>query len=246
MSKKKKKKTTSKRAVKKSTKRKAASKRKVKKVSKKSKKKVVKMKIAKRKSGRKTAKRKVVKRKVKKKVIKKKISKKKVPKKISKKVRSKQSKRKVLKSLVKTKVKKPLVVAVQPSAVEELSLVKRRSRAKKKVGLSKDEILAKVTEDVYGDNTANVQELVEKGREQGFITQREIMQTLPKIEEDIELLDDFYSLLNEAGIEMVESEESLKDVVAPGEEELLESAAKYQAEAKDEGLQDVSRDSVRL
>jgi len=178
---------------------------------------------------------------------------------VGKKARLKvKTKKKIVKKIVKKKIvkkpPKPVIVKKKPlvkpaskaiTKVEETP-VKKRSRAKKKVGLSKDEILAKITTEIYGDNVDKVSELVSKGREQGFITQREIMQTLPTIEDDIELLDEFYSLLSEAGIEMMESEEKLKDVVAPSEMELLQSAAEYEAEVKEEALQDVSRDSVRL
>lgn len=123
---------------------------------------------------------------------------------------------------------------------------RKKGKAKKKVGLSKDEILSRVSDEVYGESVEKVKELVTKGREHGFITQREIMQVLPELEQDIELLDEFYSLLNDAGIEMVESEESLKDIVVPPTEEILQDSAKYELDAKDEGLADVSRDSVRL
>ena len=123
---------------------------------------------------------------------------------------------------------------------------RKKGKAKKKVGLSKDEILSRVSDEVYGVSVEKVKELVTKGREHGFITQREIMQVLPELEQDIELLDEFYSLLNDAGIEMVESEESLKDIVVPPTEEILQDSAKYELDAKDEGLADVSRDSVRL
>ncbi len=123
---------------------------------------------------------------------------------------------------------------------------KKKGRVKKKVGLSKDEILSRISPEVYGDNVEKVKELVTKGREHGFITQREIMQVLPELEQDIDLLDEFYSLLNEAGIEMVESEESLKDVVVPAAEEIMQDASKYEMDSKEEGLADVSRDSVRL
>lgn len=129
---------------------------------------------------------------------------------------------------------------------EPEKVVVKRGKAKKKVGLSNDEVLEKITDEVYGQSVPRVKEIVVKGREQGFITQREMMQVLPEIEEDIELLDDFYSLLHEAGVEVVESEESLKEMAAPTDDEVLEDPSKFELDAKDEGLQDVSRDSVRL
>lgn len=151
------------------------------------------------------------------------------------------------KKLVKIKAKsKPKTKFLADEiAVDDLPK-KKVYKVKKKVGLSRDEILDKVSEEVYKEKTDVVKKLIMKGKDQGFVTQREIMQTLPELEQDIEMLDDFYSLLGESGIEMVESEESLKDVVAPTEDEVKESPLKYETSAKEEGLQDVSRDSVRL
>jgi hypothetical protein len=38
-----------------------------------------------------------------------------------------------------------------------------------------------------------------KGREQGFVTQQEIMAAVPSAEEQVELLDDLYSALIDQG-----------------------------------------------
>jgi len=157
------------------------------------------------------------------------------------KVKSKNKPKQIAGRVVKNQDKK------RPKKVEAMieSEPKKR-RPKKKVGLSKDEVCARVTEELYGERVKSVCDLIVKGKEQGFITQREIMQTIPNFEEDIELVDDFYSLLDDAGIEVVESEQSMKDVVAPTLEEMAENPTKYESSAKEEGIQDVSRDSVRL
>jgi len=192
----------------------------------------------------------------KKKTVKKKViakSKKKAVKKTVKKIVKVNKTKKTKKPLKKRVVtKKPVkLVKSKPIKKNEVDVAaeqkpKKTYKVKKKVGMSKDEIIDKVQNEIYGDSAAKVKELLMKGKEQGFITQVEIMQTLPNLETDIEMLDDFYSLLGDAGIEIVESEESLKDVVAPTKEEVVEDPLKYEYNAKEEGLQDVSRDSVRL
>jgi len=230
-----------KKVVKKVAKKKTAKKKVVKKrVQKKTKPKAKpKKKVKTKKSVKKTSKKKVVKKKPKKKVIKKTVrksqtKKKSKSKKVVMKAKSNKPARKI-KAKIKDKTK---------GKAEELPPKKRKP--KKKVGLSKDEVCAKVTEEMYGERVENVCNLIVKGKEQGFITQREILQTIPNFEEDIELVDDFYSLMDEAGIEIVESEQNMKDVVAPTLEEMAENPDKYTASAKEEGVQDVSRDSVRL
>lgn len=170
----------------------------------------------------------------------------KVVKKIVKKVVKKVNKpvARIVKKNIKPTIEKSLLLAKDEEEIDIKPV--KRPKSKKKVGLSKDEILAKVSDEVYGENVEKVKLLLSRGREQGFITQREMMQTLPQLEDDIELLDEFYSLLTEAGIEMVESEENLKEIVAPAMEEVSADPLKYEFDSREEGMQDVSRDSVRL
>lgn len=51
--------------------------------------------------------------------------------------------------------------------------------------------------------------LIQKGREQGFITQDEILAKVPEVEENVEKLDDLYSTLSEQGIEVVDAREKI-------------------------------------
>lgn len=214
---------------------------------------------AKAKTKAKTKSKKTVKKTVTKKTTRKKTAKKSVKKKVAKKTKAKvrkakiakkaKPKKKVIRKTSKKKVKKKVKAKVKPKVKDKVKtdeLPPKKRKPKKKVGLSKDEVCAKVTEEMYGDKVENVCNLIVKGREQGFITQREILQTMPHFESDIELVDDFYSLMDEAGIEIVESEQNMKDVVTPTLEEMAENPDKYTASAKEEGVQDVSRDSVRL
>lgn len=51
--------------------------------------------------------------------------------------------------------------------------------------------------------------LVKKGKEQGFVTQQELLKAMPNIEEDLILLDDIYSLFMDLGVEVIDTKESL-------------------------------------
>ena len=57
------------------------------------------------------------------------------------------------------------------------------------------------TDDRLAQFSPEVQEVVKKGRQQGFVTQQELMKALPKAEEDLMLLDEIYSLFLDLGIE---------------------------------------------
>jgi RNA polymerase primary sigma factor len=52
-------------------------------------------------------------------------------------------------------------------------------------------------------------QLIQKGREQGFVTQEEILSKFPDVEENIEKIDDLYATLSEQGIEIVDAREKM-------------------------------------
>lgn len=80
--------------------------------------------------------------------------------------------------------------------------------------------------------------LVTKGREKGFVTQQEIMAVLPDTEENVESLDELYSVLMSQGIEVTDQKDKLIWQTEP--EEDIENAV------SEEYLKDVADDSVRL
>ena len=65
--------------------------------------------------------------------------------------------------------------------------------------------MAKTNEE-YDNKT---DQLIQKGREQGFITQEEILSLFPDVEENIEKIDDLYATLSEQGIEIVDAREKM-------------------------------------
>jgi len=54
-----------------------------------------------------------------------------------------------------------------------------------------------------------VKSLVKKGRQQGFVTQQEILKAMPNIEQDLVLLDDIYSLFMELGIDVIDTKDTV-------------------------------------
>jgi len=71
------------------------------------------------------------------------------------------------------------------------------------------------------DNKSAINRLVQKGLDQGFLTQEDLLNELPTIEEDIDLIDKVFQKLQKEGIEVIETTESSNQTTT-GEELTLE------------------------
>jgi RNA polymerase primary sigma factor len=80
--------------------------------------------------------------------------------------------------------------------------------------------------------------LIQKGREQGFISQEEILAKFPEVEDNIEKLDDLYATLSEQGIEVVDSKEKIWGEGHDGDDSDLETAL--------DDISELADDSVRM
>ncbi len=81
--------------------------------------------------------------------------------------------------------------------------------------------IAHFSEENLAKYPPEVRDLVEKGRQRGFVTQQELMHALPNLEEDIEFADEVYTLLMELGIDLIDVKDELiwgKKERAHGEE----------------------------
>lgn len=87
-------------------------------------------------------------------------------------------------------------------------------------------------------NEEAIDKLVKKGRTKGFVTQQEIMSTIPDAENNVDGLDDLYSTLIDQGIEVVDQKEKM--IWQTETEEDVEKAT------SDEYIKDIADDSVRL
>jgi len=88
------------------------------------------------------------------------------------------------------------------------------------------------------EQSPELEQLIAKGRQQGFVTQQEIMSVVPEAEENIEILDELYASLMNQGIEVTDQKEELIWATEP--EEDIENAV------SDEYIKDIADDSVRL
>ena len=118
-------------------------------------------------------------------------------------------------------------------------------RKKKAIGNFHDERLDALTPELKA--------LVEKGKEQGFITHQELTKALPDAEDNLALLDEIYSLFIDLNIEVMDLKDSLmtkekaKDDELESEEEEAPAAAPVKTrETPVVDLQAISDDSVRM
>ncbi|HVX92558.1 MAG TPA: RNA polymerase sigma factor RpoD [Candidatus Dojkabacteria bacterium] len=74
------------------------------------------------------------------------------------------------------------------------------------------------------NNKEAIKKIVQKGQEQGFLTQDDILDFMPDVEQDIDAIDELYSKLQEEGIEVLESQADLSKAASStdGEELTLE------------------------
>ena len=142
------------------------------------------------------------------------------------------------------KVKKAAKKTVSKKASAKST--KRVSKKIKKVVAKKISKIKKV-EKISGPEESQpflakkeINALVEKGKEQGFVTQQEILGVIPELEEHIELVDELYARLMDIGIEILD----VKDRLIWEDEESEDSSSAVKEE--EEGLSQISDDSVKM
>lgn len=186
----------------------------------------------------------------------------------SKKVKNKKMKKPSLKSLKKTK--KPSVSKTKKSPKKAKVTVKKAQKkvskkakalkkpAKKalkrtvslktkpkavKVAKSKELKETKKSEELKSFlSRKDIKALIDKGKEQGFVTQQEILGAIPELEEHIEAVDELYSQLTDMGIEVLD----VKDRLIWEDEDEKEEGSKTESEMEEEDLSHISDDSVKM
>lgn len=105
------------------------------------------------------------------------------------------------------------------TAAKRKKIVRKKKTVRRKKKLVTDEI---------------IQDLVNRGRERGFITESELLQAIPMVEKDISGLEKIYQALKDNNIEIVESIDYLEKITKKGKEgEELKKKEVLQLEAFD-------------
>ncbi len=123
--------------------------------------------------------------------------------------------------------------------------------------------ISQPTDDQLSKFPKEVQELVKKGKGQGFITQQELLKAMPNVEEDLILLDELYSMFMDMGIEVLDTKDAFileDDDLFPIEEEIAPEVAgevpeekifdvvavKDRKQKKEAEYKEIANDSIRL
>jgi RNA polymerase primary sigma factor len=99
--------------------------------------------------------------------------------------------------------------------------------------------LTRTPESIISPET--VQELIKRGRERGFVTEGEILHFVPQIEKNINELENLYSQLEDANIEVVETRELIDESSFGGKK-----TEKFDEKNFMTGLDQVNLDSVQM
>jgi RNA polymerase primary sigma factor len=102
----------------------------------------------------------------------------------------------------KALAKKPKKTGAKRPAAKPVKKIAAPKAAKIKKGKAKP--LTKLEKAVKG-NASEINELIERGRPRGFVTDNEILYYFPKIEDNVDLLDEIYDRLEKAGIKVIET-----------------------------------------
>lgn len=117
------------------------------------------------------------------------------------------------------------------------------------------------TDDQLAKFPEEVQSLIKKGKEQGFVTHQELLKAMPNIEDDLILLDEIYSLFMDLGVEVIDTKDALVwddeewkknegsklEQVVDTEVELLSlSDRKEKKQKKEAEFKEIANDSIRL
>jgi RNA polymerase primary sigma factor len=115
----------------------------------------------------------------------------------------KASKKKPLKPRVK-KAKASGKKAKKPAAAAKKATAKKPVLKKGKISNARVKEITKL-EKALKANASEINELIERGRPRGFVTDNEILYYFPKIEDNVDLLDEIYDRLEKAGIKVIET-----------------------------------------
>ena len=132
---------------------------------------------------------------------------------------------------------------------------KARKKAKKSKFLRKKarkaKFLAKTPIEISEEETREflIKDLLERGKQRGFVTEDEIIHILPEVEKDIDHLENLYEKMETSGIKILNSEEGMLRIDAGRESEEYEKKKKKKTKADvpvPDEIGDDSTDSVQI
>ncbi len=149
------------------------------------------------------------------------------------------------KTLKKAKKVKPLKKSVQKVSKKPIKASLKNLKKKKPAKASKHlrttgkaKKAEAPSEQKLFETKKEIKKLISKGKEQGFVTQQEILGAVPELEEYVEAVDDLYSRLADMGIEVLDAKEKLIWEEDEDEDD--------NTKEKEDDLSHISDDSVKM
>jgi RNA polymerase primary sigma factor len=112
------------------------------------------------------------------------------------------------------------------------------------------------SDDKIKDYPEDIQKIIRKGRERGFVTEQELMKSMPSVEMDVNLLDEIYTIFLDLGIDVIDVKNKLiwnqtndKEEAKKSEQEKKDAKSPEAAEKKarkEVNLSDIANDSIRM
>src|SRR3989304_7205724 len=120
-------------------------------------------------------------------------------------IKKKPAKKKVMR---KKPTQKKKVMKKKP--IQKKKVMRKKPTQKKKVmekkSVQKKKVMRKGTLTQFPETVRN---LFKKGREQGFVTEQELLDAVPDLESNVELLDAIYDIFLDRGIEVKDSKSAM-------------------------------------
>jgi RNA polymerase primary sigma factor len=146
----------------------------------------------------------------------------------------------------KAAVSKPAVAkpAVAKPVVAKSTAAKQPAPAKARAAPSRAAKDGKAATNGAGESRA-IEELLEKGRSEGFITHDQILEAVPQPEAHLAVIEELYAAAEEAGVEVLDADNN-PTLIADTEEEIPEESRTGRAEGVEEDLEALAADLIGI
>jgi RNA polymerase primary sigma factor len=151
----------------------------------------------------------------------------------------KRSKKSVIKKIKKNKIttkkqSKKIVKKVQKKIAKKVSIKKKNKKLSvKNKAVLKDKKRKEKFKNNLKIHEPEIQELIERGSPRGFVTDNEILYYFPKIEDDVDLLEEIYDRLEKSGIKIIETSALIDFSKEDADEKNLDQNLSFEGDVPD-------------
>ncbi len=167
-----------------------------------------------------------------------------MPSKAKKKSASKKTTKKKVTPKKKVTAKKPAKKKVAPKKKVTTKKKPVKASPKKKKTKRKAKKLKRNTPIAESPNSFKLEELLQRGRNRGFLTEIEVAFVFTEVEDYLDIFEDFLEILDTNGLYIVESEGGILDVTT--QKDAIENRTGRTQDVRRLDLADISSDSIQM